>query len=159
MIRKRVTLVTLIFALMTLFYITDVLAQRGVRGKRGGGWGIGSKYGRMYDPNTVETITCTVLNVEKITPIKGMSYGVHLLVKTDQETVSVHMGPAWFIENQDIKIEKNDNLEIKGSRIVFEGEPAIIAAVVEKGDQTLQLRDESGFPVWSGWRRRSFNKN
>ncbi len=64
------------------------------------------------------------------------------------------MGPGWFIENQDIKIEPKDKVEVKGSRITFEGTPAIIAAEVKKGDDILILRDENGFPAWSGWRRR-----
>ncbi len=115
---------------------------------------MGSRYTRMYDPKTVEIITGTVINVERITPIKGMSSGVHLMVRTEPETISVHLGPAWFIDNQDIMIEQDDKLEIKGSRIDFEGEPAIIAAIIEKGEQTLQLRAANGVPVWSGWRRR-----
>ena len=45
------------------------------------------------------------------------------------------MGPGWFIENQDIKIEPKDKVEVKGSRITFEGKPAIIAAEVKKGDE------------------------
>jgi hypothetical protein len=24
---------------------------------------------------------------------------------------------------------------------------------VKKGDEVLKLRDDTGFPVWSGWRR------
>jgi hypothetical protein len=157
--RNLATLLTLIFILIVLGFSKDALAQKDMRGNRGRGWNNETKYGRMYDLKTVETITATVLNVEKIIPSKGMSYGVHLTVKTDQETLSVHLGPGWFIDNQDIKIEEKDKLEIRGSRIDFKGEPAIIAAEVEKGDQTLELRDESGFPVWSGWKRRSFNKD
>jgi hypothetical protein len=83
-----------------------------------------------------------------------MSKGVHLTLKTDKETVSVHLGPAWYLENQDVKIEKKDRLEIKGSRVSFGGKPAIIASEVRKGDQILTLRDNDGFPVWSAWRRR-----
>jgi hypothetical protein len=45
-------------------------------------------------------------------------------------------------------------VEVKGSRITFEGKPAIIAAEIKKGEETLKLRDENGFPVWSGWRSR-----
>jgi hypothetical protein len=37
---------------------------------------------------------------------------------------------------------------------MFEGKPAIIAAEVKKDDEVLTLRDASGFPAWSGWRRR-----
>ena len=27
-----------------------------------------------------------------------------MLVKTDKDTVSVHLGPSWYLENQDVKI-------------------------------------------------------
>jgi hypothetical protein len=39
-----------------------------------------------------------------------------------------------------------------GSRITYEGKPAIIAAEVKKGDEVLRLRDEKGIPVWAGRR-------
>jgi hypothetical protein len=124
-------------------------------GRRGaGGWGPGTAYGRMYDVKTVETIHGEVVAVERFTPEKGMSAGLHLQVKTDGRTISVHLGPEWYIERQDVAIEVKDSIEVKGSRVTFEGKPAIIAAEVRKGDQTLTLRDASGFPVWSGWRRR-----
>jgi hypothetical protein len=108
----------------------------------------------MYDAKSVETISGTVEKVDAITPRKGMSYGVHMTVKTDKEAVSVHLGPGWYIENQDVKIEPKDKVEVKGSRITFDGRPALIASEVKKGDQVLKLRDENGVPVWSGWRGR-----
>lgn len=83
-----------------------------------------------------------------------MSYGAHMVVKTNKEEISVHLGPGWYLENQDVMIEPKNTVEVKGSRIIFEGKPAIIAAEVKKGDQALKLRDESGLPVWSGWKRR-----
>jgi hypothetical protein len=66
----------------------------------------------------------------------------------------VHLGPVWYIERQDIKIDPGDKVEITGSRITFQGKPAIIAVELKKGTEILKLRDENGFPVWSGWRRR-----
>jgi hypothetical protein len=122
--------------------------------KGSGGWGMGTSYSKMYNPKTVETISGEVVSVDKITPMKGMSYGIHLMVKTDKETISVHLGPEWYIENQDVKIEPKDKVEVKGSKVTMMNKPAIIAAEVKKGDERLKLRDESGFPVWSGWRRR-----
>ena len=145
---------TLVFTLILLFSLTNANAQRGMKRQGSGGRGIGSKYARMYDTKTVEMITGTVINVEKITPKKRMSCGVHLTMKTNNDTISIHLGPAWFIEIQDITIEQNDDLEITGSRIDFEGKPAIIAAKIEKGEQSLVLRDENGIPVWSGRGRR-----
>jgi hypothetical protein len=83
-----------------------------------------------------------------------MSSGVHLLVKTPKETISVHLGPSWYLDNQETKIDPKDNVEVTGSRITFEGKPAIIAREVKKGDEVLKLRDEHGVPMWAGWRRR-----
>jgi hypothetical protein len=104
----------------------------------------------MFDTKTVETISGEVVSVDKITPMKGMYYGVHLVVRTEKEMISVHLGLGWYIENQDVKIEPKDKIEIKGSRVTFEGKPAIIAAEVKKGDERLKLRDEKGFPAWAG---------
>lgn len=151
---KRIgTLVAIIFT-MSLLLAAESFAQRGMKWRGSGGWGPGTKYGRMYDPRTVETISGEVMSVDQFTPMRRMYYGVHLVVKTDKETLSVHLGPGWYIENQDVKIEPKDKVEVKGSRTSFGGKAAIIAAEVKKGDQILKLRDENGFPAWSGWRRR-----
>jgi hypothetical protein len=133
---------------------TSSLAFAAWRGWRGsGGWGMGSQYNRMYDPSTVETIAGTVESVDKVTPMKGMYYGIHLMVKTDKETIPVDLGPGWYIERLDTKIEKGDRIEVKGSRVMFAGKPAIIAAEVKKGESVLLLRDSRGVPAWAGWRR------
>ncbi|MGQ9569515.1 MAG: DNA-binding protein, partial [Thermodesulfovibrionales bacterium] len=125
-------------------------AWKGWRGS--GGWGMGSAYQRMFNPATVEILTGIVESVDKIAPMKGMSYGIHLVLKTDKETISVHLGPSWYIERLDTKIEKGDKIQIKGSRVTMMGKPVIIAAEVKKGDPVLKLRDENGIPVWAGWR-------
>ena len=119
-----------------------------------GGWGPGSAYGRMYDAKTVDKVTGEVAKVDSITPMRGMSGGVHVALKTAQGEVSVHLGPQWYLENQDVKIEPGDRVEITGSRVTVEGQPTIIAAEVRKGDEVLQLRDAAGVPVWAGWRKR-----
>ncbi len=129
-------------------------AQPGMKWRGGGGWGAGNSYGRMYDLKSVETVSGEVEGLDKMVPMKGMSYGIHLLLKTDNEELSVHLGPAWYIENQDVKIEPGDKVEIKGSKITFKGKPVLIAAEVKKGGQVLRLRDEESFPYWAGWRKR-----
>lgn len=134
--------------------LTSSLALAAWKGYKGsGGWGMGSQYQRMYDPKTVETITGTVEALDRVTPIKGMSYGVHIQLKTDKETISVHLGPGWYVERLDTKIEKGDKIEVKGSRVNIMGRPALIASELKKGDSVLKLRDENGIPVWAGWRR------
>ena len=137
--------------LMSLASTAFAAPWQGWRGS--GGWGMGSAYQRIYDPAKVETVTGEVVSVDKVTPMKRMNIGIHLQVKTDKETIPVHLGPSWYIERLDTRIEVGDKLEVKGSRVTVAGKPALIAAEVKKGDALLKLRDESGIPAWAGWRR------
>ncbi len=139
---------------LSLFIVSSFAFAGPYKGWCGsGGWGMGSSYQRMYNPASVETVSGVVESVDKITPMKGMYSGIHLMLKQDNETIAVHLGPEWYIERQDVKIERGDKLEVKGSRITFDGKPAIIAVEVKKGDSILVLRDSAGVPAWAGWRK------
>ena len=118
------------------------------------GWGPGSSYNRLYDTKTVETLSGTVISIDQISPDKNMSAGIHLLLNTETGNTSVHLGPAWYIDNQDIQIIKGDNISVTGSKITYNGDQVIIAKEVTKGDKVLKLRDENGYPLWSGWRNK-----
>ena len=102
----------------------------------------------------METVYGDVVSIEKATSGRGMSYGVHLIVKSDEETLSVRLGPEWYMKDQGFTINPDDKVEIKGHRISDRGEQAIIAAEIKKGDKVLKLRDENGLPFWSGRRAR-----
>jgi hypothetical protein len=140
-------------ALSVLFFAFYAPAGpwKGYRGS--GGWGMGSRYQRMFNPATVETFSGIVESVDNTVPMKGMHSGIHLTVKTEKESVDVHLGPEWYIERLDTKIQQGDAIEVKGSRVALSGKPAIIASEVKKGDNVLVLRDGNGVPAWAGWRR------
>lgn len=149
---KKLSVVAVSVSLFFLLFAIESFAARGME-RGSGGWGMVSEYNRMYDVKTVETVKGEVVSVEEFSS-RGMSPGVHVTLKTEKETIPVHLGPQWFMEKQDAEIKAKDVVEVKGSRITFDGKPAIIAAEVKKGDQVLRLRDENGIPVWAGWRRR-----
>jgi hypothetical protein len=134
--------------------VPDAQGQFGLRRKGSGGWGPANAYCQKFNTNTVETVSGRVISIEKFKPERGMSPGLHLQLKTNKEIVPVHLGPSWYIESQDTKIEAEDQVTVKGSRVTFDGSPAIIAAEVKRGEEILKLRDEHGFPAWAGWRRR-----
>ena len=143
----------ILFAMIVIlaFFVTgEAFAQRGGGWRGNGGWGPGSNYSRIYDPSSVETLAGKVATVERFSPAKGRSsYGIHLMVVTDGEEISVHLGPGWHIESQDVSFEVGDAIEVTGSRIIYNGSPAIVAAEIRKGGETLTLRDAAGYPVWS----------
>jgi hypothetical protein len=150
---RRARIISVMIAASLVLIVSTAYAGpwKGWRGS--GGWGVGSQYNRMYNPATVENVSGVVESVDEIKPMKGMNSGIHIMLKTDKETISVHVGPEWYIERQDVKLEKGDKIDVKGSRVTFSGKPAIIAAEVKKDDSTLVLRDGSGIPAWAGWRK------
>ena len=109
---------------------------------------------RIYNPATVETLGGEVVSVDKSTSRQGRSLGVHFTLKTDKETIPVHLGPGWYVDQQELKLAPGDKVEVSGSRVTYQGKPAIIAGQVKKDGKTLQLRDANGVPAWAGKGRR-----
>ena len=138
--------------LLVVFVVLGIATLTAQKGSRG--WGQNSDYGRMYNPNTVETLIGTVIGVERIEQNNKMSQGLYLSVKTKTETISVHLGPTWYLDNQVIQFQKGDEVRITGSRITFQNAPAIIVKEAEKNEHVLKLRNDNGYPVWSGWRKK-----
>jgi hypothetical protein len=155
--KKFSRFISLIGILALVLVATAAWGQQGMGpgGGQGRGWGAGDSYNRMYNPKTVETLSGEVVSVDKFTPNKRMSYGVHFTLKTEKATIPVHMGPGWYVEKQGVSIAAGDKVEVTGSRITYQGKPAIIAAEVKKGDQVLKLRDAAGIPAWAGQGRQN----
>jgi hypothetical protein len=115
------------------------------------------RYSRRSNTEKVETIDAEVVEVNRYSSRGRMSQGVHLLVNTGDDTVEVHLAPSWYLEERNFAIAPEDKIAITGSRIDVDGESAIIARQIKKGNETLTLRDEEGYPLWRGagrgWRR------
>lgn len=138
-----------IFGAAVLFLLAAAAAfgQQGWNSCRGAGRG--AAYGAMYDPAKAETLSGEVVSLEKI---GRMGRGVGFLLNTGKETLTIHLGPEWYIEQQNPKISAGDSVEVKGVRTVRWGKDVFVAAEIKKGGEILRLRDENGFPVWAGWR-------
>jgi hypothetical protein len=103
---------------------------------------------RNYDPKSEVTVKGTVEEVKSFTGRRGWS-ATHLTLKSGEETLDVHLGPAAFLKQQGFEFAKGDEIEVTGSKVKFAGGDAIIAREVKKGGETLTLRDSQGIPKWS----------
>lgn len=154
---KKKGILIIIISLLTLFLSAKLFIPREINLRGSGGWGVENKYSRMYNPKTVEIIKGKAASIHVITPIRGMYQGVCVMVKNGKEIIPIHLGPEWYVENQDLAVEPSDTIEITGSRINLDGESAIIASEIKKGDKRMVLRDDKGFPRWSAWRSAAIN--
>ena len=116
--------------------------------------GTGRGASPIYDVKTEATIKGTVESVDTVTGTGGRGRGglggTHLTVKTEKETLEVHVGPTAYLTEKGITLAKGDTLEILGSRVTIDKEPVVIARQIKKGDNTWTLRDATGRPMWSG---------
>ena len=134
--------ISLTAALIILFAVAAALAQ----GMGGQGMGMG----RMFDPKTVETLNGEIVDVKTVASgMSGLAGRVTLDLKTAKETITIYLGPEDYYQQQNVKLAKGDQVEVKGSRVMMGGNPVIIPNYVKKGEQILKLWDDQGMPPWS----------
>jgi hypothetical protein len=86
--------------------------------------------------------------------MQGMGMqGTHLVLKTSEETIEVHLGPSVFLKEQGIEIAKDDVVEIVGSRVKIGESAAVLAREIRKGEASWRLRDAEGRPLWRRMQR------
>jgi len=118
---------------------------------QGDGWGADTPYGRLYDPAKEETISGQVVSIETSAPMPGMTPGMQMLVQTDDgQSTRVQVGPAWYLERQDLGIPANTHVQVTGARAEINGQPVLMAREVQFDGQVVTLRDAQGMPMWSG---------
>ena len=145
MTKQLVSLVGTLLLAGALGATTTVYAQRGP--------GMGQ---RMYDPSTVETVTGVVTAVDTVTGRHNRQHqGIHVRMTASGEPLTVHLGPLFYLQQQNVRVQAGDSLTVRGSRVTMRGEPSLIAAELTRQDQTWTLRDKQGFPRWRGQRRQN----
>ncbi len=140
------TIKSLLMIGLCLAFAVPALAQYG--GGMGRGRGPGAGMGPMLsNPQTVTTIK-GVLQAQDTTTRRGR-LGVWV-VKTDQGDLTVHLGPAWYLSQQQVVMNPGAAVEITGSRVDQGGQSVILAREITAAGKTVKLRDDQGLPLWRG---------
>ncbi len=134
---------------LCLALAAPALAQMGPGGGgMGRGMGPGGGMGRMmYNPQTVTTIKGMLQGQATATGGRGMGMGAWT-VKTDQGDLSVHLGPPWYLSQQQVSLKAGDAVEVTGSKVDFNGQSHLVAREFTVNGKTVKLRDDQGTPLW-----------
>ena len=100
-----------------------------------------------YEPAAEVTIQGTIEGFHE-SKLRGDHPGLHLMVKTETETVEVHACPVRFMKELEFELLKGDVVKVVGSRPAAAG--VLVAREITKGQISLILRDKTGAPVWTG---------
>lgn len=107
------------------------------------------KEGKLFNPQTIETVTGRVQSIDRDAPDMELTLEV-----SGSDICKVLLGPATHVQAQNFDLKANDEVEVKGSKVTMGGKKMVIATEVRKGGKTLRLRDERGNPVWVTGERR-----
>lgn len=118
-----------------------------------GGWEEDGAYNKLFKAAELDRLKCRVVKLKEVTPIKGMSPGLALVVDDgDGEEVEVHIGPKWFFGDS-IGIRKGEKLKIRGAWAEIDGKEIFMAAKIKKSSSdffTLKVRlTKTGKPFWT----------
>jgi len=93
-----------------------------------------------------EAIVVESGKVKKVEDMAGTKNALQMRFVTDQgQSYTVYMGPKWFMNNQKLKFEAGDKVEVRGKKVGG----SIIATEISKSDWTMKLRnEEDGMPTW-----------
>jgi hypothetical protein len=98
-----------------------------------------------YDPASEVTVRGEVTEIHE-SKVATDHPGLHLILKTESETVEVHACPVRFLSQLEFAIEVGDKLTVIGSR--RKGASVMVAREITKGQLSLILRDKTGAPNW-----------
>jgi hypothetical protein len=103
-----------------------------------------------YDLSTETRVHCKIDSVEEVvaSDCRGCEGGTHLRATCGGDALDVHLGPSAFVKGKNFPLAKGDEIEVTGSRVAYDGGTSLVAKEVRKGDAVLELRDESGKPLW-----------
>ncbi len=99
-----------------------------------------------YDPSAEVKITGVVEDFHQ-SQTRADHPGLHLMLKTETETVEVHTCPVRFMKDLEFAIQKGDTLVVTGSRPGGGG--IVLAREITRGQMSLIVRDKTGAPAWT----------
>jgi len=102
-----------------------------------------------YDVATEATFKGTIDEVrDRQCPVSG-GMGAHIVLKlADGKTIEVHLASVKFMKLYELTFSRGEQVEVTGSKVMFEGVETIFAREIKRGNDTFEFRDKDGKPVW-----------
>jgi hypothetical protein len=99
----------------------------------------------LYNPANEIVLKGVVREVQEYAcPISEGEMGEHLVVKTDDGVVQVHLAPGRILRSQKISFAPGDQISIVGSKFRFHGNNDLIAREITRGNENFMFRDHEG---------------
>jgi hypothetical protein len=99
----------------------------------------------LYNAANEIVVKGVVREIQEFTcPVSEREMGEHLLLKTDDGVVQVHLAPGRVLRSQKISFAPGDQISVVGSRFRFHGNNDVIAREITRGNENFVFRDREG---------------
>ena len=98
-----------------------------------------------YDVNREALVQGTVVSYTADSAVPPI--GPHASIQTSSGIVDVHLGSTTVMKQNDIFLQPGDSVKIVGVTEPFGSSTIFLARVLQKGNQTVTLRNLNGIPI------------
>jgi hypothetical protein len=147
---------------LTLFLSSTTFAEQDPRGAPADNSVASTGQGPAYGLQNESTVRGTVVDVKTGGPgplgwmMRSHTLGLGhrgtdqtlLLVRTDKETIRIHVGPTAYVGEQHVQIKKGDTIEVIGANVTLHGSRLILTREIRNAGHAWVLRDATGQPLW-----------
>ena len=100
---------------------------------------------KLYNPANEVLITGTISEVRNFAcPVSEGEIGTHVMVKTADGVVQVHLAPDRIMRSQKLIFAPGEQITVLGSKVRLFGHNDMIARQVTRGNEDIFFRDPKG---------------
>jgi hypothetical protein len=101
--------------------------------------------GRSYDLSREVSLQGTVVSFAETSSAPPL--GPHVIVQTASGQIDVHLGDARLLQANHFTLAAGDSIRLIGENVAYGEGTHFFARILQKGNQTLELRSTRGFPL------------
>ena len=100
---------------------------------------------KLYNPATEITLKGTVAEVREFAcPVSEGEIGSHLMLKTGDGLVQVHLAPGRIMRSNKLSFAVGDKLTVLGSKVDLLGREDVIVREITRANEDFVFRDRAG---------------
>jgi hypothetical protein len=99
----------------------------------------------LYNAANEVTVRGLVKEVQEFDcPVSEGELASHLMLKTTDGVLQVHLAPVRIMAGQKLSFAPGDQIEVVGSKIRLNGQNGVIAREITRGNESFIFRDREG---------------
>lgn len=99
----------------------------------------------LYNATNEVAVKGVVQQVQEFAcPVGEGEMGTHLMLKTDNGVLQVHLAPARIMRSQNLTFAPGDQIEVVGAKLRLQGQDGLIAREIIRGNESFIFRDPQG---------------